>query len=71
MKKKFFIIVLIVLAVTALSLANIEVLCIAASALVGVVSGAVLGWNAHKSSVNVASGVQPSEPSQQPNTTQS
>lgn len=51
MKKKFFIIVLIVLAVTALSLANIEVLCIAASVLVGVVSGAVLGWNAHKFSV--------------------
>ena len=33
MNKKFFIIVLIVLAVTALSLANTEVLCIAASAL--------------------------------------
>lgn len=75
MKKKFFIIVLIVLAVTALSLANIDVLSIAGSALagfvLGAVLGAVLGWNAHKSSVNVASGVQPSEPSQQPNTTQS
>lgn len=71
MKKKFFIIVLIVLAVTALSLANIDVLSIAGSVLVGFVLGAVLGWYAHKSSVNVASGVQPSEPSQQPNTTQS